>query len=144
MYWKIFTQHQENFVKAFLEQRSEKEFFHQTLSYRCWHVTYSKLMFFNIFPRTGSSTLLEAGGGTDSDALELMDDKECLMNQKLGQVAGKMDTIFGSPSVHELFTKNFCESFVETWKFWEKQELLKFKFSWSRADVVFASLVSGT
>lgn len=56
-------------------------------------------MFVNIFLRTGSPTLLEAGGGTDSDALELMDDGELHMNQKLGQFARKMDTIFSSPSV---------------------------------------------
>lgn len=88
----------------------------------------------NIFLRKGSPTLLEAGGGTDSDALELMDDGEFHMNQKLGQVAEKMDTIFGSPSVLELFTKRF----VETENFSEKQKFLEFKFSWSRADVVFA------
>lgn len=66
-------------------------------------------MFVNIFLRKGSPTLLEAGGGTDSDALELMDDGEFHMNQKLGQVAGKMDTIFSSPSGLELFTKNLSE-----------------------------------
>lgn len=66
-------------------------------------------MFVNIFLRKGSPTLLEAGGGTDSDALELMDDGEFHMNQKLGQVAAKMDTIFGSPSGLELFTKNLSE-----------------------------------
>lgn len=56
-------------VRAFhsFEQRSQKEFLHQTLefpSYRCWHVTFSKLMFVNIFlPKGGRPRYWWQGAG---------------------------------------------------------------------------------
>lgn len=55
----------------------------------------------------GSSTILVAGGGTDSDALELMDDGKWHMNQKLSQVAGKWTQILVRYQLQSYFTNNW-------------------------------------